>query len=361
VMVVALALLLIGLTAWGALDKATYRGGVYWTDRHGAVIAGITSAGAFTALTSITATTFASIGSYVDLNGYLDVDVDNDTYYAIDIAQAGDGGGFKVDNDGTGNTILLVDGSTTRFQVADGGAFTFAGTTAALTFSTSWTNYTPSWVLGYDAGAWLKIAVADTTGNVTITQTGANKSVTWTAPGGFDFVGALAADAVTLSDVLTFSDGGTIDNTAADTLTITETTIALAGDVNVSGAIDDAVGTNDGVLYVSQFTVTYAQTVSYTVCTIPANADVLKIEVLTTTAFTGGSATTIDIGWSGNTDKYTNDLNIRSAGYAVATGYGYMGDVGGSDRDILAQITTDDSAGSATVLVYWTRGTPGTP
>lgn len=57
-----------------------------------------------------------------------------------------------------------------------------------------------------------------------------------------DLVGATAADALTLSDVLTFSDGGTIDNTAADTLTITETNIDLTGtaildDVTIAGVV----------------------------------------------------------------------------------------------------------------------------
>jgi len=46
-LIVALALLLIGLTAWGALDKNDYKGGVFWTDRHNAVIGGITSTGYF--------------------------------------------------------------------------------------------------------------------------------------------------------------------------------------------------------------------------------------------------------------------------------------------------------------------------
>jgi hypothetical protein len=63
-------------------------------------------------------------------------------------------------------------------------------------------------------------------GTLTITETA------------IDLVGALAADALTLSDVLTFSDGATIDNTAADTITITETNIDLTGATTVTGAFD---------------------------------------------------------------------------------------------------------------------------
>ena len=64
------------------------------------------------------------------------------------------------------------------------------------------TTYTPSWVLGFDAGAAMTVAVADTTGNIAITHVGDNKSVTWTAGGGFDFIGAMALDATTISTTL---------------------------------------------------------------------------------------------------------------------------------------------------------------
>ena len=90
-------------------------------------------------------------------------------------------------------------------------------------------------VIGFDAGAAMTLTTSDTTGVLAITHAGSGVTVTWTAPS-FDFVGAMAADALTLSDVLTFSDGATIDNTDADTLTITETNIALTGIVGITGA-----------------------------------------------------------------------------------------------------------------------------
>lgn len=454
-----------------------------------------------------------------------------------------------------------------------GSAATMGWTVPAWTNtnSTSYTNYTPSYVIGYDSGAKMTIAVSDTTGNVAITLTGSNKSFTVTAAGGFDLVGAIALDATTLSDVLTFSGGGTIDNTAADTMTLTETNIVLSGagsatsfavgggygstgvsisaagviqangaittdgaltadsaaigggygstgasistagvgqfngalttdgaltadsaaigggygstgvsisnagviqadgaitsdgtitggsltdstatlsggdlsgagtvtattitdgtasltsgdltgltsleltgdfthvgdvyrtgdtsqtgsitlfgsggdltvgddaavtgDFDVDGAttldavevsenLQAAVATNDGAMFVSLFTITYAQTDSYTLCTIPANADVMKIEVATTTAFSGGSATTLNVGWSGTAQGYSSDLNIRSAGLYTGDEYANLGDIGGSNRDVTGQITTDDSAGACTIRVYWTMATPGTP
>lgn len=143
--------------------------------------------------------------------------------------------------------------------------------------------------------------------------------------------------------------------------------LAIDSDVQAHSADLDTIATaattatNEGVVFVGQFAITYTQTSSYTVCTIPANADVTKIEVLTKTAFTGGTGTTIDIGWSGNLDSYTDDLAIQTAGYTVADGYSAMGDVTGSNRDVLAQIATDDTGGACVVLVYWTMGTPGTP
>jgi len=56
------------------------------------------------------------------------------------------------------------------------------------TNATSHTTYTPSWILGFDAGAAMTIAVTDTTGVMAITHAGSGVTVTWTAPS-FDFVG----------------------------------------------------------------------------------------------------------------------------------------------------------------------------
>ena len=52
-----------------------------------------------------------------------------------------------------------------------------------------------------------KFAVADTTGNLTITHVGGTTDlVTWTAAGGFDLVGAIALDAITASGVVSVDD-----------------------------------------------------------------------------------------------------------------------------------------------------------
>jgi hypothetical protein len=135
----------------------------------------------------------------------------------------GDGGAKGVQD----SAILIDDSDNVSAMGTLGcGAITSAG---ASTF------YGASTGIGFDAGANLSIAVTDTTGVTAITHAGSGVTVTWTAPS-FDFVGAIALDAVTVSDVLTFSDGATIDNTDATTLTITETNIALTGIVGITGA-----------------------------------------------------------------------------------------------------------------------------
>jgi hypothetical protein len=124
--------------------------------------------------------------------------------------------------------VADTSGALTVSHTGNATALSWTAATATWTHSTSDTFYTPTFVVGYDAGSSITFAVADTSGAVTITHAGNATAVTWTATN-FDFVGAMAADAVTLSDVLTFSDAATIDNTDANTLTITEVNIVLEG------------------------------------------------------------------------------------------------------------------------------------
>ena len=75
--------------------------------------------------------------------------------------------------------------------------------------------------------------------------------------GTFEVDGLSTLGALTLGDVLTFSDGGTIDNTSATVLTITETTIALAGAVTANSNL---TGDGSSVLYGFTSSVTDATT-----------------------------------------------------------------------------------------------------
>jgi len=129
-------------------------------------------------------------------------------------------------------TVFTVTGNI----ATDGATGVLDGSTSIRLLSAGYVGIeAPDIRLGFDAGATMTIAVSDTTGVTAITHAGSGVTVTWTAPS-FDFVGAIALDAVTVSDVLTFSDGATIDNTDATTLTITETNIALTGIVGITGA-----------------------------------------------------------------------------------------------------------------------------
>lgn len=194
-LIVALILLLVGVTAWGALDKADYKGGVYWTDRHNAVLAGIESTGILDLIggaefDNTTASTLTITETNITLVGAFSVTGSSALYGAAI------GIGYDV---GAAMSIATTDTTGVMAITHAGSGPTMAWTIPewAFTNSTSMTCYTPSWVLGYDAGAAMTIAVTDTTGNVAITHAGSNKSVTWTASGGFDFVGAIALDGIT--------------------------------------------------------------------------------------------------------------------------------------------------------------------
>ena len=126
-----------------------------------------------------------------------------------------------------------------------------------------------------------------------------------------------------------------------------------------------AAATNEGVLFISAYNIVYTQTDSaVTVCTIPANAYVTDVKVMTTVAFDESGTLTCDIGWSGTLEGFASDLDIKAAdGWAYAdvyTGFGLS--VGGTARDILISLADQNNngtAGAATVYIEWTMGVPG--
>jgi len=77
------------------------------------------------------------------------------------------------------------------FTLSGTAATAFTGTTFSVTASTSAIFYTPNFTVGYDSGAYIKFAVADATGDLTITHAGSSKAVSWTAAGGFTFSGGI--------------------------------------------------------------------------------------------------------------------------------------------------------------------------
>ena len=144
----------------------------------------------------------------------------------------------------TANSFDLV-GDIALDAITAVGNLSVDGTTAIVDGSTSVRGVSAGFVslespanrFGLNATEYMQVATTITSGITTITHTGNAPTVTWTA-NSFDFVGAMAMDAVTLSDVLTFSDAATIDNSGADTLTLTEVNVAVAGAFSSTGLAD---------------------------------------------------------------------------------------------------------------------------
>jgi hypothetical protein len=244
--------LLIGLTAT-ALDKADYR--VYFVTESGAVIAGITETGRLDTLLGAlsldgVATTFGTgsdtslLWSQTDPNAgcfLIDLPAGSATSvpYVV-IASADSNFGYfdgllephlAVENLAGTGYVMLGHSATTLAELKTGGADTQLTITSPIlvnTGSTSITDYTPSRIIGYDAGAAMTIAVTDTTGAVGITHAGDNKKVTWTTTGGFDFAGAFETDELTLSADIDVK-GGNIKNTTVATGLSLDATAAAAG------------------------------------------------------------------------------------------------------------------------------------
>lgn len=172
-------------------------------------------------------------------------DDDGDSYVALDWTDDDDarlatgGGDARLDihspilgfgRDLGAQLVLIVTDTTGAATITQtGSGTTMSWTVPAFTFTnpTSMSTFTPSWVLGYDVGAAMTIAVADDTGNVTITQTGSSVSVAWTASGGFLFtgdfevVGSTTLDDLTLSSSLTLANGEILANAPDGTVTLT--------------------------------------------------------------------------------------------------------------------------------------------
>ena len=201
---------------------------------------------------------------------------------------------------GTITTDLKLSNGATLVNTSD--TLTVEEATTAMQAGTLFGIASPDIRLGYDATDYMKVAVATGTGNVTITHTGTNKSVTWTASGGFDFVGAIVLDGVTISGDVTVSDNATdliiIPNTTAAFEIYDSTTRLLAFDTRntVSGVEvialtpgaatlpDGAASTRNGVVVKSAT----STLVGVTGVTTPFDGLSFQVEV-PTIAQTGGA------------------------------------------------------------------------
>jgi hypothetical protein len=119
-----------------------------------------------------------------------------------------------------------------------------------------------------------------------------------------------------------------------------------------------------GVLSAVTGTVTYTDSSAVTIGTIPANAQIVNINIDVTTAFDAGSTNTMTVGKSGSAAAFVASTSVGSAGRAsvATTGvYSAWADVGASQVPVTAtygQTGTAASAGAARVTIVYRSPAP---
>lgn len=119
-----------------------------------------------------------------------------------------------------------------------------------------------------------------------------------------------------------------------------------------------------GVLSAVTNTIAYTDSGAVTIGTIPANAQIVDINIDVTTAFNGGSSNTLTVGKSGSAAAFVAATSVGSAGRAsvATTGvYSAWADVGNAEVPVTAtyaQTGTAASAGAARVTVVYRSPAP---
>ncbi len=119
-----------------------------------------------------------------------------------------------------------------------------------------------------------------------------------------------------------------------------------------------------GVLSAVTNTIAYTDSTAVTIGTIPANAQIIDINIDVTTAFNAASTNTITVGKSGTAAAYVASTSIGSAGRAsvATTGvYSAWADVGSAEVPVIAtyaQTGTAASAGAARVTIVYRSPAP---
>lgn len=115
------------------------------------------------------------------------------------------------------------------------------------------------------------------------------------------------------------------------------------------GSID-----NTGVCVLSQSTALAAGASATTVAVLPAGAQILFINLDTTTLF--NAATTVTIGDGTTANKYVTSTTITSAGRAATAGvYSEWTNIGTSDVTIVATLGGSAVTGNATITVVYAQ------
>lgn len=119
-----------------------------------------------------------------------------------------------------------------------------------------------------------------------------------------------------------------------------------------------------GVLSAVTTTIAYTDSTAVTIATIPANSQIVDINIDVTTAFNAATTNTVTVGKTGSAAAFVTTTSVGSAGRAsVATSgvYSAWADTGSSD--ISATITysqtgTAASAGAARVTIVYKSYAP---
>lgn len=119
-----------------------------------------------------------------------------------------------------------------------------------------------------------------------------------------------------------------------------------------------------GVLSAVTNTIAYTDSSAVTIGTIPANAQIVNINIDVTTAFNAGSSNNITVGKSGSAAAFVAATSVGSAGRAsvATTGvYSAWADVGSAEVPVTAtyaQTGTAASAGAARVTIVYRSPAP---
>jgi len=119
-----------------------------------------------------------------------------------------------------------------------------------------------------------------------------------------------------------------------------------------------------GVLSAVTNTIAYTNSSAVTIGTIPANAQIVNINIDVTTAFDAASTNTLTVGKSGSAAAFVASTSVGSAGRAsvATTGvYSAWADVGSSEVPVTvtySQTGTAATAGAARVTIVYRSPAP---
>jgi len=119
-----------------------------------------------------------------------------------------------------------------------------------------------------------------------------------------------------------------------------------------------------GVLSAVTSTIAFSDSSAVAIGTIPANAQIVDINIDVTTAFNGGSSNTLTVGKAGSAAAFVAATSVGSAGRAsvATTGvYSAWADVGNAEVPVtatFAQTGTPATAGAARVTVVYRSPAP---